>query len=291
MIANETDQGLLGLHLASFDRAHLIQAAVGRDLDNHVADWGLALIIVGGTVIIMLVAYALVKRFLRAWRAESSSQTVAGITAMVMTMFAVLVAFVIVNLYSSYESAANNVALEATSLSDLVRDAGDFPPAARTRIERAVAQYVVQVRQQEFHTLRQGHADPRTQQLLDNLFRAVQSYEPQTNAQQSFYGAALDQLHAIADERESRIQAAETAIPDPLLYLLILLAVLTLATSLVIDTHHDGLDVAVVVVLAVVVSAGLFTAVILQYPFSGSIAVSSEPFDRPPLAQLVQRYT
>jgi hypothetical protein len=278
------------MHLGAFDNAHLIEAAVGRDLDNNVADWALALIIVGGTVILVLAAYALVKRFLRAWRDESSSQTVAGIAAMVMTMLAVLLAFVIVNLYNSYDSAVNNVALEATSLSDLVRDVGNFPPAARRRIERAVAQYVVQVREHEFQTLRHGNADPRAQQLLDNLFHAVQSYEPETNAQQSFYHAALDQLHAVADERESRIDAAETAIPDPLLYLMILLAVLTLATSLFIDTHHDGLDVAVVVVLAVAVSAGLFTALILQYPFSGSIAVSSDPFNSPPLAHLVQKY-
>ena len=273
-----------------FGTAYLIEAALGRDIDNHVADWVLALIIVGGSVILTLLGYALVQRFLHAWRSESSSQTVAGITAMVMTMFAVLLAFVIVNLYNSYDSASANVGLEATSLSDLVRDAGNFAPAARRNIERAVARYVVEVREGEFATLRHGRADPRTAQRLDDLFHAVQSYEPATNAQQSFYRAALDQLHAIADERESRLQAAETVIPDPLLYLLILLAALTLASSLFIDTHHDGLDVAVVVTLAVVVSAGMFTALILQYPFSGTIAVSSEPFESPPLAALQQHY-
>jgi hypothetical protein len=273
-----------------FSTAHLIEAALGRDIDNNVADWVLALIIVGGTVILMLVAYALVLRFLRAWRAESSSQTVAGITAIVMTMFAVLLAFVIVNLYNSYDSAGANVSLEAFSLSDLVRDAGDFPPAARRNIERAVSHYVVQVRDGEFKTLSQGRADPLAGQRLDDTFRAVQAYEPVTNAQQSFYRAALDQLHAIADERESRLQAAETVIPNPLLSLLILLGALTLASTLFIDTHHDGLDVAVVVAIAVVVSAGMFTALILQYPFSGTIAVSSEPFDSPPLAALEQKY-
>lgn len=281
---------MVWMQLGAFDTAHLVEAAIGRDLDNNVADWAFALIIVGGTVIVVLAAYALVHRFLSAWRAEASSQVVAGIAAMVMTMLAVLLAFVIVNLYSSYDSAGSNVALEATSLSDLVRDAGGFPAASRGRIERAVAQYVVEVRGREFETLKQGRPDPRAEQLLDNLFRAVQIYNPQTNAQQSFYRAALDQLHAVADERESRINAAETAIPDPLLYLMILLAVLTLASSLFIDTHHDGLDVAVVVVLAVVVSSGLFTALVLQYPFSGSIAVSSDPFSSPALAHLVEKY-
>lgn len=272
--------------------ARLVMAAVGRDLDNQVADWALALIIVGGSVIIVLLLYFLVKRFLESWRAEATSQTVAGIAAMVMAMFAVLLAFVIVNLYNSYDSAGNNVALEATSLSDLVQDAGGFPPAARRRIERAVARYVVEVRDREFSTLSKGEADPRAQQRLNELFAAVRSYSPVSDSQQAFYRGALDQLHAVADERESRINAAETAVPNPLLYLLILLAVLTLAVSLFIDTHHNGLDVAVVVVLAVAVSAGMLTALILQYPFSGSIAVSSEPFENNTvLAHLVQMYT
>lgn len=42
----------------------------------------------------------------------------------------------------------------------------------------------------------------------------------------------------------------------------------------------------VVVVVAVVVGAGLLTALILQYPYSGSIAVRSEPFTQGTLAGL-----
>jgi Protein of unknown function (DUF4239) len=264
------------------------------DLNAHsvdgLPDWGLALVIVGGTVIVVLLGLAVVNRWLPAWRSESSSQTVAGVVAMVMTMFAVLVAFVIVNLFNSYEGASNNVANEAASLADLVRDARHFPAPVRQRIERAVANYVVEVRQREFHTLSMGQEDARAQQLLGNIFEAVQTFSPRNAAQQAFYSDMIQQLHSIADERENRLDAAEAGIPKPLLYLMILLAVLTLAAALFIDTHHDGLDVAVVVTLAIAVSAGMLTAVILQHPFSGSIAVSSDPFGNPSLARLVQTY-
>jgi len=97
-------------------------------------------------------------------------------------------------------------------------------------------------------------------------------------------------LHTIVGERESRLDAAETSIPKPLLDLMILFAVLTLAISLLIRTHHTPVDIWVVVTIAIVVSAGLLTAVILQYPFSGSIAVTSDPFNGV-LAQLEQMHT
>ena len=262
-----------------------------RDILNDVPDWALGLIIIAGTVVITLVALALVIRLLPAWRSERSNQVVAGIAAMVMTMFAVLLAFEIVNLYNSYDSATNNVAAEATSLTELVQDANGFPSAAQRRIKRAVADYVVEVRAREFGYLRVGRSDPHAQQLIGNMFAAVQSYSPTTAAQQAFYDSATGQLHTIIDQRESRLDAAETAIPGPLLWLLVLLAVLTLAMSLLIEVHYRPLDVAIVVTLAIVISAGFLTVDILQYPFSGSIAVTSEPFDSGALGQLVQMYT
>jgi hypothetical protein len=209
---------------------------------------------------------------------------------MVMTMFAVLLAFVIVNLYSTYNSAVDNVAAEATSMTELVQDAGAFPPVVRRRIERAVAQYVVEIRVHEFRALTAGHAAPRAQPLLANIHQIVQGYSPVTTAQQTFYTAVNEQLHTIVGERESRLDAAETSIPKPLLYLMIVLAVLTLAMTLLIVTHNRAVDVAIVVTVAIVISSGLFTAEILQYPFSGSIAVNSEPFNSPALAELVKRY-
>jgi cytochrome bd-type quinol oxidase subunit 2 len=269
----------------------VVDAAVTRDPQNDLPDWAIGLIFVVGTLLLALSGFALVNRLLPAWRDERSNQVIGGVAAMVMTMFAVLVAFVIVNLYNSYNGAVDNVAAEATSLTELLEDTDSFPPAARSRVERAIAEYVEEVRTREFNTLHHGRADPRAQQLLANIHAAVQSFSPVTTAQQTFYSSANELLHMVVSERESRLDAAETAIPKPLLYLMILLAVLTLAMTVLIVTHLKGVDLAIVVTVAVVISSGLFTAEILQYPFSGTIAVSSDPFNGPVLSQLVKKYT
>jgi hypothetical protein len=264
---------------------------LARDLLNDLPDWLLAVIFVLGTVIVALVGFVLVRRFLPAWRAERSNQVIGGAAAMVMTMFALVLAFVIVDLYDGYNGAANNVTDESTSLTELVQDVRATPPPVRTKIERTVAQYAVEVRDHEFGKLRDGLDDPRAEQLLNQLFAALEIYSPVTNGQQALYTSAVGNLHAIVNERESRLDAAETRIPGPLLGLLILLAVLTLAMTLLIETHTLAVDVAIVVAVSVVLSAGLLTAVILQYPFSGSIAVKSDAYNSSVLTQLVQRYT
>ena len=98
--------------------------------------------------------------------------------------------------------------------------------------------------------------------------------------------AAADQLNTFLAERENRVAKAGTEIPAPLLALLIFLALVTIAVSLLIQTHHRAVDLALVVVVSVIVASGLLTALILQYPYSGSIAVKSDPLAKGPLSHL-----
>ena len=255
-------------------------SALGRDLLNHLSDWVLGPLVIGSSIAVALAASMLVRRFLPAWRDAESSQTIVGVAAMVMTLFALVLAFVVVNLYSGFVSAANNVSAEASSLRTLVRDAQAFPAAERLAINHAVADYVTEVREREFPMLRRGEEDIDARRRLTGLFATVQSYSPKTESQRTFYQSASDQLDAITDERQSRIEAAESSIPGPLLALMIITALITLATTVLLKTNRDAVDIVLVVSVALIVGAGIFTALILEYPFSGSIAVSSAPFAR-----------
>jgi Protein of unknown function (DUF4239) len=259
---------------------------VARDILNHLPDWALALTFVGSIVIVTLAAFALVSRFLAEWRDPGSVEGVLGVAAMVMTLFALVLAFVVVNLYNDYTSASADVTDEANALGALVENARAFPAADRLSVDRAVARYVDEIREHEFGELAEGHADPHAQDFVLRIVEALQAYSPRTATEATFYRAAVDQLNTFFAERENRLAKAETAIPVPLLGLLIFLAITTITVSLFICTHHTSVDVALVVVIAVVVAAGLLTALILQYPYSGTIAVESDPFSQGSLAQL-----
>jgi len=245
---------------------------------NHLSDWALGPLFIAVSVAIALVALWLVRRFLPGWREAESGEQVVGVAQMVMTMFALVLAFVIINLYSGFQSAAEHVSAEANALGTVVRDAQVFPSAQRRRIDRAVAAYVEVVREREFALLKKGHEDPQARGHLALLFSAVEGYSPVNESQRAFYRSMVDQLNAVSGERQKRVEAAESSIPGPLLALIAVSALMLLGTSLLIKTHRPDVDVALVVGVAVIVGIGLFTALILQYPFSGSIAVGSGPF-------------
>jgi hypothetical protein len=262
---------------------------VVRNLLNDVPELVIAVVFVGATVFLTLGAFFQASRHLSSWREHGATEVVLGVSAMGMTLFALVLAFVVVNLYSDYTSASSDVTDEANALGALVQDARAFTPPAERAVDRAVASYVREVRDHEFWALARGRADPQATARALDIVDALQSYSPRSETERTFYRAATDQLNLFLGERENRVAKAETEIPAPLLGLLIFLAIVTIAVSFLIRTNRRSVDIALVVVVAVIISSGMLTALILQYPYSGAIAVKSDPLVEGPLTHLRAR--
>lgn len=58
--------------------------------------------------------FLVVRHRLDSWRTDASSAIVVAVAAMVMTLFALVLAFAAVNLYQGYNDASANVTEEAT---------------------------------------------------------------------------------------------------------------------------------------------------------------------------------
>jgi hypothetical protein len=151
---------------------------VARDLLNSVPEGLLAVVFVGGVVIVAVGASLLVSRRLASWRSRSAAEVVLGVAAMAMTLFALVLAFVVVNLYSDSTTASGDVTDEANALGAVVQDARAFPAPNRRSINRAVATYVQEVRTREFKGLADGEHDPVAEGRALAIVGALQAYEP-----------------------------------------------------------------------------------------------------------------
>jgi hypothetical protein len=251
---------------------------VGRSLLNSLPDWALILLFLAVTGLIAFAGFVLIRRTkLSAWRDETSTQSVVGITAIAMTFFALVLALVLVDLYANYKDASSNVTNEANRLITVIQDADAFPQQEEDAIREAVRSYVREIREREFPALRDGREEHRSPEQLLRISTVLRRYTPRTQAQISFYNSAVSQLNSLVAERNARVNSADSFVPAALTVLMIVLAVVSLVTALFIQTHHPGLDGVLVVSVGFIIALGLVTALILQYPFSGSIAVSSDP--------------
>jgi hypothetical protein len=250
-----------------------------RTLLNALPDWALILVFVSVVVLIGVSGLILVRRTrLSALRSEASSQVVAGITAIALTFFALVLALVLVDLYANYKDASGNVTKEANTLINVVQDADAFPPTHEEAVREAIHSYVREIRAKEFAALRTGREEHRSPAQLLRVSVALRQYTPQSQTQISFYNSAVSAVSDLVTERNGRITSADSFVPGALKLLLVVLATVSLVTTLFLKTHHPGLDGLLVVSVSVIIGLSLVTALILEYPFSGSIAVSSGPF-------------
>src|SRR5947209_1133428 len=129
---------------------------MARSVLNSVPDWGLLLIVIVGFPALSLAGLYAVRRWLPTWR--TSSEIVVAVGAMVMTLFALVLAFAAVNLYQGYSDANGSVAQEADALGQMTRDVRAFPQAERDRVDAALIAYIRVVHDTEFPAMRTGDA-------------------------------------------------------------------------------------------------------------------------------------
>jgi hypothetical protein len=247
----------------------------------------LALLFVAGAVALALGATQLTRRLGLRSPSTGMDTMVSSIGAKTTALFGILLVFVIVSEFNHFNAAEGTAQREATALSGLVRSSWAFSPEAQKVIAADVDAYVSEVTDVDWPRLgRDGTSGPRTLTLLGRLTRDVQSYEPRSPSAAAFYTNAVTQLEAASDARRERVQSATRAIPDVLVWLLVAGAIAFVVSTAMFSAGAERVWLTATVSVAALAGAGLFVVVLLDYPFSGSLAISSDPFREGLLAHL-----
>jgi hypothetical protein len=260
-----------------------------RSLVNDVPIWALSLIFVGGVMGLALGGFALANRLGLRSPSTGADTMVSAFSNRATTLFGILLVFVIVSEFNHFNDTQTTTQKEASALAQIVRDSGLFPADIRDKLRGEVGAYANEVVHREWDSLGDsGTPSTRGLTLIAEMEDTVQHYDPATPAARSFYDKLVGQLDDLVDARRDRIQAAGPAIPDVMLWLLFGGAVVFVLTMFAFSAAMDRLLIVLIVAVAVLTAGGLLVTVLLDYPFSSSIAVSSDPFREGVLAGLVQ---
>jgi multisubunit Na+/H+ antiporter MnhB subunit len=224
----------------------------------------------------------LARRYGRRWRSSADSAIVAGVAAMVLTLFALLLAFAIVNLYAQHADAHADVVHEADDLALVLRDARIV---GMPDVEPAVDKYVCEVESAEFPRMRNGNGPARSSyDLVDKMFTAVHGYKPVSRSDEAFYQSIVDHLNDAVAQRRDRIESINAVLPSAFAGLLLVTAAISvflvcfIRTASAKDEAKAGpVEALLVSCVAFVVAAGLLTALLFEFPFSGPLKLSNHP--------------
>ena len=207
-------------------------------------------------------------------RASGSVITVVGVVAGV---YAVLIAFVIVNEWQTFNDASAHVSDEAAGLASAYFDASALPEPARTQVQQAIIAYDRSVVCDEIpHLASHESPAPATRRALNALFATAAQAAP-VAASSPFYSPLVSQLSSVAAARRYRVDSASSTLPGVLLAVILLTSGVLIGLMSVLDTQHRRWHAVLITAVTLLVALNLALVFALARPFDGAAKVSDTP--------------
>jgi hypothetical protein len=232
-------------------------------------------------VLVLVVAAAITVKLLVRRRAPvggwfADSPRSAGTLSVIGTMFAVMLAFVILLALQSYQRARDGSSVEAIAVTELDSVAGVFQSPSNDRLHGGLVCYARAVVHDEWPAMSNGRSSELVQSWIDNLGREFAIAEPHGAREESAYAQWFDQQAQRREGRRQRLAEATPFIPLPLWVVLGIGAFVTIAYMCAQADRREGVLVQSIPIgfLSALVTAGLLVVFFLDHPYaneSGSI--------------------
>ncbi len=253
---------------------------------NHFSTLSLIAIIVGGTTAVAVIISVFIHKMLPNL-AGSGFEEVTGILRadVFALLYTIVLALVIANLSGNLAAASSTVSSEASALAELTRAADAFPLGPRDSIRNGADEYVHAVVEDEWPRLRSGDSSPRAFAALEGLYATVQSYEPQSQVEQTFYQRAVDDLGQITLNRRQRVQQSQDGLSPVLRILLVVGAIVFIMLAYPASVSRLRTRALIVGATSAFVSFAYLLTMVLDYPFAGDVSVDTAPYKTGVLAK------
>jgi hypothetical protein len=209
----------------------------------------------------------------RAGRNHFLTDTTRGsaIFGVIGTAFAVVLAFVTLISFQTFNGAKEAADEEAVALVDLARTAQFFPPDQRGRIRGDLICYARSVAFDEWPLLEHGRRSDVVERWVTALRDAYGGLDTRTPKHQAAFAHVLEVTRARGDARRARLTAAAPSVPSPVWAVLLLGGLVTIMfVALFADRREPApIQVALIVSVAVMVVAGLLLVRFLDHPYGG----------------------
>ena len=233
--------------------------------------WLMALIVGAAAAIAVWIMYA-IRRRSRVDYFFVEVERGAGTFAFIGTAYAVLLAFVVLEAFESFNDAKTGAEEEATTVVELSRTAGFFSPAERAPIEGSLICYGRAVINEEWPAMKQGARSPIVQGWVNRLEDDLKRLHPSTPAQQAAFLQLLQQQDQRTDARRARLTEANRALPAPVWFILGVGAIVTIGFALLFTDRREYFIVQGSLIAAItgMVVAGLLLVWFLDHPYQNS---------------------
>jgi len=239
----------------------------------------IGLLVVGVTVASSVAGLLVVRRLVRVTPLLAHHDVASANFQVIGTLYAVLLAFVVVTVWQQFQAARDNVDLEAIKLRDLFRDAAEYPEAERVRLRHQLRAYAEAVVSDEWPAMARGTESQQAWQEYDKLWEVYRELRPSDVTGVPVAIETLQRMNELGETRNLRLLHSRASIHPILWFGLIAIGVLSIGFGYFFVTRLRA-QVFMTAVFSGTIALLVFIIIVLGHPFRGGGAISSEPFAR-----------
>ncbi len=236
-------------------------------------------LVVGVSTVLSVLGMLLVRSFVDLSKLKAHHEVAGYLLSVIGTLYAVLLAFVVVEAQSNIQQARQTAEFEANSIADIFHYAGWFPVKTRAAVRGLCLDYVTAVVDEEWDKMETFQFSARAVSGLHNMWHAVRQFEPVTEGQKAAYAAVLEELGNAGDNRRSRLLANHNGV-SPLLWTVITVGgVLTITFTYFFGLENVRAQMIMVALVAITLSLNIFLVAAYTYPFAGEFKIEPDAFE------------
>ena len=238
----------------------------------------LGAIMIFGAIAVSMAGLIVVRRCMPIQKSRLHNDVAGFIFATIGVIYGVVLAFLAVVVWQDFDKSGSNAAKEANCIADVYRDAEALSPRFRAEARQALDRYTSAIIDVEWPLLAKGESSPEVEAISKGIWGMYVAYHPGTDGERVFFEESVKKLSEAGELRRLRVLASGEGLHPILWFVLIVGGLITLMTPVFFGTENLGTQLILNSMLAALVALILFTVLVLDFPFSGSVTITPDSF-------------
>lgn len=237
------------------------------------------ILIILASVVAALVFLFVVTRASAAHARKESNDFTGAVVAVIGTTYAVILAFMLSNVWNMAQQAEANEEQEANALVNVWRIAGELPSPAAKEIQKLCVNYARGAIDQEWPAMaRRAPLPPQTGEMINQLWHLAGQSQSHSGSDSIAVYQLMEELRLLTEYRRLRLMQSREGLPGILWAVLVAGGIITVAASCFFGVPSFRFHILQVVVLTFLLSLVLVAIANIDRPYQGPVRVQPEGF-------------
>ena len=229
-------------------------------------------------VALVLGARHLLRRTVSPTLLEHAEKVVPFVLGSIGGFFGLVAGFMLSTSWVEVRALRSAMTEEVNALVDIEDIAVNLPQPRADSLKHAVARYLQHIVNEELPAMREGRTSASTARALDDLWRPLSDYQPDSQWEVSLREIAIVKVMSIGEQRRQRIVASRERLPALLWGILVGAGLVVVSGACVVSLRYRFPTEAFLGSLTTIVALVLFSIFVLERPFQYELTTEASEY-------------